>query len=414
MRILLLADHSFRDVPALANVQVEIEKISKHQVLICDIHLFSQVANLFKPHLVVINHLHDKNRNRIVDEIRRRGGLCAVLPTEGRPNTLGQIEWAGKRFDTSLCDLYLSWSHEFAKHLDSNVKSVVTGCPRFDFYARAISRSRIASFYGLDPDRPIATVASSFPQAKFAGYGEEFLLNDWKNLGVDKIPGRENPARVSKDDAVALAKFMSWIAACIHEYPTYQFVVKPHPAEDTSPWQEFCAKHGATLMLTDYAWNLLEMSDLHITRAGCLTAVEAWMADVESVQLLCGGDFIDGPSREAIDAGVAVADLRELLEKLVWVGKEFEMSDAQKSHIDKWIGSYTWAGEAVALEIVALLKEKNPATAFEYTLDDRIKLMQLLSEHSKNHAEPKPDHINQFGKVVTQANVNYWLEELRA
>lgn len=414
MRILMLADHAYRDTPGLASIKVEIEKISKYQVRICDIHLFSQVANLFKPHLVVINHLHDRNRNRIVDEIRRRGGLCAVLPTEGRPNTLGQLEWAGKDFDVSLCDLFLSWSKEFSKYLDPNVKVAITGCPRFDFYSKPISRSQVASFYGLDPDRPIITVASSFPQAKFAGFAEDFLVNDWKNLGVTKIPGRENPGEVARVDKIAFDKFMSWIAACIHEYPTYQFVIKPHPAENTVPWQEFCAEHNCTLMLTDYAVNLLGMSDLHLTRVGCLTAIEAWLSDVNSIQLLCGGDFVDGPAREGIEAGEVVADLRELLDKLVWVGKDFDMTPVQSAYIEKWLGELTWSAERVALEIVVLLKDKNPTTVFDYTLTDRIKMMQLLSEHSKQNAEPKPDYLNQFGKTVTLAAIDDWLNQLRS
>ena len=416
MRILLLADHNYRDTPALAAVQVEIEKISKHTVQVTDIHLFQQVAEIFKPHLVVINHLHDKNRNRIVDEIRRRGGLCAVLPTEGRPNTLGQLEWAGKRFDTTLCDLYLSWSHEFVKYLDPSVKVEVTGCPRFSFYSKKYSREQLASFYGLDIERPIITVASSFPQAKFDGFAQEFLKNDWDNLGVSKIPGREDPVKVAKEDAVALRKFMSWIAACIHEYPEYQFVIKPHPAEDTLPWQQFCDEHNATLMLTDYIWNLLAMSDLHLARVGCLTAVESWLMDNRSIQLMCGGDFVDGPTLEAIEAGVVVADLRELLEELVWLddANDFE---AQSAYIAKWLGE--WMGDMehspsnVAKALVALLDDRKPETVFEYTNSDRISLNQVLAEHSKQHSTPRPDRLNQFGKTVTQAGVRAWLEEIR-
>lgn len=420
MRILLLADHNYRDVAPLAAVQVAIESISKHTVQIADIHLFQQVAEIFKPHLVVINHLHDKNRNRIVDEIRRRGGLCAVLPTEGRPNTLGQLEWAGKRFDTSLCDLYLSWSHEFVKYLDPKVKVEVTGCPRFSFYSKKYSREQIASFYGLDIERPIITVASSFPQAKFDGFAQEFLKNDWANLGVDKIPGREDPVKVAHDDRVALDKFMSWIAACIHEYPEYQFVIKPHPAEDTLPWQQFCDEHKATLMLTDYIWNLLAMSDLHLARVGCLTAVESWLTDNRSVQLLCGGDFLDGPSLEATEVGVVVADLRELLDELVWIGPaggdvvDEDSLFAQPEYISKWLGDVNNGPERVAKALVALLNDRKPNTVFEYTNADRIALNQVLAEHSKQHSTPRPDHLGQFAKAVTQSGVRVWLEELRS
>ena len=393
---------------------MELEKISKHTVQVCDIHLFSQVANLFKPHLVVINHLHDKNRNRIVDEIRRRGGLCAVLPTEGRPNTLGQLEWAGKAFDTSLCDLYLSWSDEFSKYLSTAVPYSVTGCPRFSFYSTKSNRDEIASFYGLDPNKPIITVASSFPQAKFDGFAQDFLKQDWDNLGVSKIPGREDPAKVSHDDKVALDRFMSWIAACIHEHPEYQFVIKPHPAEDALPWQEFCSQHKATLMLTDYIWNLLAISNLHLARVGCLTAVEAWMLDVPSVQLECGGDFIDGPTLEAIQAGIKVKELFGLLDgmadNLYWAID----AELTSSYIQKWLGDTKNGPQNVAQALVGLLETKNPQYAFEFTASDRIDLNRLLAEHSRQYAVPKPDHLSQFGKTVTLQSVRSWLDKLRS
>jgi len=40
--------------------------------------------------------------------------------------------------------------------------------------------------------------------------------------------------------------------------------------------------------------------------------------------------------------------------------------------------------------------------------------MQLLSEHSKQNAEPKPDYLNQFGKTVTLAAIDDWLNQLRS
>lgn len=405
----MLADHAYRDTPALAAIQTHLEK--KHQVLIVDIHLFSQVAELFQPHLVVINHLHDKARNRIVDSIRRRGGLCAVLPTEGRPNTIGQLEWTGKAFPAELCDLYLAWTEAAAAYLTPSVPRVIVGCPRFDFYGAYQKPEVIASFYGLDPSRKIVTVASSFPQAKFAGFATDFLKSDWDNLGVSKIPGREDPEKVAQADAEALARFMSWIAACIHEHPECQFVIKPHPAEYTLPWQEFCAKHNATLMLTDYAWNLLAMSDLHLARVGCLTAAEAWLIGKPSIQLMCGGDFIDGPTEEGL-VGKTAADLRELLEAFVW--HDTVLSPLQVTYAEKWLGSIGNSAQLAAEALGKLLEEKQPKTAFEFTFEKRVELNRLLAEHSKQYAVPAPDHLGQYAKVVTRTSVRDWLNKLRA
>ena len=419
MRILIPCDHQHRDLPGHALLQVEIERISPHEVLVCDIHLLPQMAEMYKPHLVVMNHLHDPDRNKIVDSIRRRGGLCAVLPSEGRSNTDEQVEWAAKRFDTRLCDLYLSWSDEFSRHLDVPVSTV--GCPRFDFYSDLPHRGEFLSLYGLTDDKPVITVASSFPQAKFAKYGGDFLVADWKKLGVSSIPGRENPGEIAQKELAAQQKFMAWLE-CLLAENDYQMIVKPHPAEDVSPWREFCSRTGAKLMLTDYIWNLLVMSDVHVARVGCLTAVEAWLAGKEGIQCEVGNDFISGATQEALeysyhvsaygaDFGFSAAVFDAI------TGDEMlnaTMAQGQIQYMDKWLGPRGDSAKRTAKAIVDLLAEKNPTLAFELNSDDRVNVHKLLMQHSAQYAVPQADHIGQFGKSATFTAVQGWLERLRA
>src|SRR3990167_619513 len=296
-RVLILADHALRDTPGLASIRVELEKlIPDIDCRIIDIHLFNQFVNgvnekadgSFHPHVVVVNHLHDQARNNIVDTVRRRGGLCVVLPSEGRPSSSGQIEWASKKFKHSLCDLYCSWTAEFDKYLPETVDSAVTGSQRFDFYFGLLkqltkTKEELCSIYGLDPSKPIVTVASSFPNAKFAKANSDFLESDWKKLGVSEIEGRENPVAVAREELVRFNKFQAWLLVLARERPQYQIIVKPHPAEDAKDWQQFCDGIGAKVMLTDYIYSLLAMSDVHVSRTECLTLPEAWIAEVPTV-----------------------------------------------------------------------------------------------------------------------------------
>src|SRR3990167_4817296 len=135
-RILLLAGAAWRDTPGVAAVRVELEKLSSdYEVLIADIHLFPQLAQLYKPHIFTMPHLLDNERNRIVDTLRRRGGLCVVVPNENRPNTDGLLLRDTTQWDTSLSDLYCAWTDTFVNKLSPLITSRVTGCARFDFYA---------------------------------------------------------------------------------------------------------------------------------------------------------------------------------------------------------------------------------------------------------------------------------------
>ena len=137
------------------------------------------------------------------------------------------------------------------------------------------------------------------------------------------------------------------------------------------------------------------------------------MLDVPSVQLECGGDFIDGPTLEAIQAGIKVKELFGLLDgmadHLYWAIDD----EATWGYIRKWLGDTKNGPQNVAQALVGLLETKNPQYAFEFTASDRIDLNRLLAEHSRQYAVPKPDHLSQFGKTVTLQSVRSWLDQLR-
>ena len=419
-RIFIVADHRWRDVPGLASVEIEIERLlPESQVLIADIHLTSQVVELFKPHVIVINHLHDKARNKIVDDVRRRGGLCIVLPTEGRPNTVTQLQWATHDFDLTLCDLYCCWSEAFQENFAAvPVESQVTGSQRFDFYDPPLNRlvrtkEQTCDLYGLDPDKSIVTVASSFPNAKFSDYGTEFMVKDWENLGIDKIRGHEDPATFAKQEKVEFLRFQSWIQAIARERD-YQIVVKPHPAESTKDWMQFCESIGVKVMLTDYIFNLFAISDCHLSRFGELTALEARSEFVPIIQCFVGDKdkSLDEIEQEWVGVGDVVdniADLLETIEECLIFGSETGINPT----VTKWLGEMPKASHRIAQAIVNLVSEKSPKTYSEPSYQERVELHQFLTKHDKQNRIPRADHIGQLGKAVTLSSINEWVQRIR-
>jgi len=419
-RVVLLADHRWRDLPGLVAVKVHLEKLDPElDCRVVDIHLLEQSVELFRPHLVVVNHLHEPDRNKIFDTVRRRGGLIAVAITEGRGNNTALMEWTARGWPIRLCDLFLAWSEEFAQYLPSEVNRIVTGCPRLDYHyaplkALVNNRERSCAMYGLDPDKPIVTVASSFPQAKFANYGADFLLRDWERLGKTKIKGYEDPAHLAKSEMDAFLRFQGWLIALKRE-TGLQILVKPHPGEDVRFWQHFCDETGIRLMLGDYIFNLFAVSDVHVARVDCTTIPEAWMVGIPTVQCDLGEVGIDGAGAEAKELGEAVSSIGDFIKSCLGFLNDLSAEEVvghTQAYCSKWMGPRD-ASRKVAQALFGLLNERQPKTHIEPTWEDLVKFHKTLQEHSNRNVLPSVDYLGQYSKATTQSAVDEWVMRIQ-
>lgn len=420
-RILILADHAWRDIPGHSAVAVALESVlPDSDVRVVDIHLFAQAVELFKPHVLVINHLHDPERNKIVDTVRRRGGLCVVLPTEGRPSSAIALTWATTMFDIRLCDLYLAWSDTFSSLMPESINRAVVGCPRFDFYFHPLSqlvksRSMVRSMLQLDENRPVVTVASSFPTAKFKRSGAEFAIADWKKLGLPESVYNETLITL---ESKAFDDFQAWILHLAREMPEAQIVVKPHPAENINDWRGFCDGIGAHLMLTDYIWSLLAISDVHVARLDCTTLPEAWILGRPTVACQVGPRAYDGPGMDArglsdetaVTADGLVVAVDETLPYRAGVSGAIGL---QHAYLEKWLGQMPGSVGRAANAIANLVLEKQPKTHDEPTSQQLADFHKLLVDHSNQHATPKADSIGQYAKNPRLEVIQEWRGRIR-
>ena len=422
-RILVLSDHAWRDIPACAIIKVELEKLlPDSEILIVDIHLLGIITERFHPHLVVVNHLHDPRRNKIFDSVKRRGGLIVVNEPEGRSNTWGSIKWATEDYPRELCDLYLCWGTGIAEHMPEDVKYEIVGGPRWDFYYPPYnqliqSKEILLARYGLDATRPVVTVASSFPQGKFARSFTDFLLRDWKNLKRDQVKGGENPAEHAKSELEAFNRFQSWLRTLRYEFPEYQLLIKPHPAENVAMWTRFADEIGASLMPMDYVFSLLALSDCHVARAECMTIPEAWIAGKPTVQCLLGNAENEGPGMDATKLGACVDSIDGFLnavhhmienalgpEGIKWIAREY---------LEKWLGPMPDSSARIAKSIKDLLDSKQPKTWKEPNYQDWVEIHGVLVQHSRDHAKPEADIIGQFSKHVRYEVTQDWVSRAR-
>lgn len=397
-RILLFADHKQRDLLPLSILKVYLERELGDDsfALVASYDVWEQVLKGFRPHLVTLNHFHGQRSRQISHWIHNQGGLTTGLVTEGRPNSVGQLKWATQDWDVSLCDLYLAWSKTVQSNLPRGVKSEVVGFPRLPLYRKPLAdlipdREDILTGLGLLIDKPVYTIATSFPSAKFGLRRQEFNNFDWADLSVTSIPGREDPTQWAKDELIYWERFKKWIAKQVMEYDDVQWVLKPHPAEDLSLIRPSCEMFGIQLMLNAPINHLLKISNRHYARVGCTTVCEAWLSDIPTLTL---GD------EHSLEEGA---------------GKEAEYCHTKEKvdeYLEKWFTvSIPDPLKVASQAMVKLLHEKNP-TVRTPTIGEWQACYHSLAQHDKVHKWPKEDSNGQFGKSVTLSHVRETIEKV--
>ena len=390
MRIAIFVDSRYRDTLSCLLVKKRLQQLRKDwDILVVSIDLWQQVMQLYRPHVVVLNHAIGY-RNR---EIIRRAKYSVILPTEGRPNTREQEDWYVTEQD-GVADLYLSWNELIADKFEKT-KAVVTGCPRFDVYYdrdKIDSKIKARAKYGLDQTNKTIGVFTSFPQAKFSFQKTQFNQQDWKDLGVDKISTRSNPLEFAQNEYAERRKFMNAISVLHDVYPQYQILVKPHPMEDIIQIQQWCDENGFTCVTQDTIFNTIAACDAVVNRIGCVTTLDAWLSNVPVVSF--GTPEDDGLAAES---NTVCYDALELLEAF-----QVDYPEIDHDYI-RLCGLDDVATERVARAIV----DNVPVFSDVLETKSRVMLQKVIQEHGW-HNTTLDLNSGQVGKIVTIGYINSW------
>lgn len=356
MRIQLLCDHKWRDLPNLTAIKLELERFG-HRVLISTTKDAVPLMQWFRPDCVVFNHLFGETYRKLSQALREAGIAVVMLPTEGamRPEYVSIA--AGEFADFSACELFLPWSETAARQLRerwqlSASAAPAIGCTRFDFYcpqfASAItSRDAFCRQYGLDPRRPIVTWATQYGYAHLvnATAAREKLVREALDVGLITCNKRigVNFAEIARMHAEGREAAAGAVFAAARALPQVQFVVRPHPVEDRDYYRGKMRElnlDNVAFAPSDYIWNVLNASDVHLHRQ-CTTAVEAWMWDKPTIEL--GMDAFpqwQWPDREA--GSDMVQDERELVRTIAgyFEGRRVEepVRRYRRDYIHTWFG----------------------------------------------------------------------------
>jgi len=404
-----------------------------------------------RPQVLCVSVLYGARGREIVRVCRETGTRLAVIMTEGRPNSLQSLAYSvGKESNSKDADLWVAWSQTVKDYMLKegvlpSEKIPVAGAARFDIYKAPFNRvimprAEFAAKYGMDPSKPTVSWATNFTHAKFHVKNGDFLVKDWKDLGLTKYDAYSKPLEVARLDWEVRNECSSIIKDLLRSRPDLQLAVKPHPAEDHKFYEDFVAEcrkeFGPRVAFIgfEYIWDLLNAVDVHIHRL-CTTGVEAWFLDVPSIDFhirdyMPWSVDLPGAASEAVPGNDLVTDGPGLIGRVNFFlagGKHTPAQyKAREEYIEKWL--YRVDGKrahATAAAIARLLgakrRIKRPALVMKnlklYTKTaatrllggtPREKLKSLFSGRKST-----VDRIGHVDKTITPHDVRTWSAKMR-
>lgn len=454
--ILLVADHKWRDLPAMALLKIILEETYALPVIVVGYEAVGACLHYFKPRALVITTLIGPREQKLARAAQSTGASVIVIPTEGIPGSrLAMMGMFRSPKDWEACDLYLPWGSVMANfavregYLPKD-KVRVAGAGRFDFYQPPLrhclhSREAFICQHGLRPDTPIVTWATTFVIASFADNQKQLRFNeqDFKSRGLGEIPGFANLPALARQQCVAQALVLEWIRKTCMRLPRVEFVVKPHPYESFAPYERLavrCRTEGIGnlhLATHDYIWDLLNNATLHI-HSGSTTGMEAWMVGVPTVNLMPAGYArFRGAEGGALSEAELLDDNQEDSEVLAariefylrGGAVEPDLAARRKQFLERWFGRLDGcAAGRQAAAIADLVKNsqyrhvpdvrppwvgyRTPLRVLQYHLNDLLG-RELDEPFFEDRSAVPEDFLGQRDKVVRQRDVAAWVARIR-
>lgn len=296
--ILISIDHKWRDLAGYVYAKKLFEQLGYKVILIrngFELHY----ANVFNPVAVVMIHLYDLTKSKIVKELNARNISVFLMPTEGIP-TLGKMRKLAGGYFSDLSDVRLNfvWNNEIKKILLKNKtikreKIFVTGVPRFDFYCKPLKETLLnkevffKKYKLKEKNYKIITWATNFTNAGFYKKNMVFLKKDWKTLQVDKIL---NPEKIAFQDFQSRELLFKKVTHLLSDIKDIYLIIKLHPSEEHLFYEKEIKKlppiiaQRIRIIRQEYIWDVLNSTDILLKRS-CTTGVEAWSLNKPTIEL---------------------------------------------------------------------------------------------------------------------------------
>ncbi len=296
--ILFFVDHKWRDLLISVYIKLLLEE-KGYKVTISRNGFESVVLPVVQPDAVIFNHVYEDKRVKLIKRFISNGLKVIILPTENIP-VMDNVKklFAGATSDLSVVDMFFVWNSVIGDIVKGE-KTIeperlrVIGVPRYDIYKQPLSsvvmsRDDFLAKYNLSKKYPVITMTTNFTLAGFAVKNKEFYEKDMKQLKTDRIGYGQ---QLAVQDFRSKEIFHQTFLRLIEDYPCANFIIKPHPSEDHTPYYDILRKirnspsqGRVAVVLTEYIWDVLNATDILLERS-CLTGLEAWTMGKPTIEL---------------------------------------------------------------------------------------------------------------------------------
>ncbi len=297
--VLLITDHKWRDLPALALLKVLLEDEHGIPARLVNYRFWDAAMLAFRPAVVCPTTQTGPRELAITRAAKRMGAGTIIIPTEGIPSAWKVMPILGcAHTDLSNVDRWFTWNDPVRDYmvghssLDGS-QVITTGVNRFDFYVPPLNRlfmprETLERRYDLAPGRPIVTWATNFAHAGYALTDGEFIQRDWTVRGLTSIPGYADARAYAEADLRSMRDAQAIMLEVFRRFPQVNFLIKTHPAERLDMYLDYlrsCREAGVdnvALVSREYIGDLLHASSVEIHRY-CTTGLEAWIMGVPTL-----------------------------------------------------------------------------------------------------------------------------------
>ena len=321
-RIALVVDNPLRDLAGLTLVAVELCRRGMTCYLVPLNRQPSELRAL-APDTVVLNYLRPGNDD-LADSLAAADVATVVLDTEG--GIFPNLDWYGQTLPADAAtrhriSAFCTWGPRMAEYAVTKgwftpAQVVVTGTPRFDFYAPQWQPATVvdpAPF--LDPHQPMVLINGNFPVAnpRFQSPEQEAtMLVERFGHSPEAVAVWQEQQRTTLRGMVRVVNELG------ARFPGVNVAYRPHPFERLETYAPLLeSRPNVALVRTGPVAGWIVHASAVIQRS-CTTAVEAALAGVPALSPRWLPASTEMPAAEAVSIGCSSeAELIEMVDRAV-------------------------------------------------------------------------------------------------
>lgn len=354
-RVVIVVDNPLRDLSGSLLVASDLSRFGIEVFLV---EMYNQIFDItfLKPHLVLLNFVRDSNIN-LIKYYNSLGIKVAILDTEGAwsENLDSFSNAVQKKIKLVNIAQYFLWGNKQLKSLtknkpDGNNIFSVTGSPRYDFCFGRLKNN-------LEPKKnyaPYFLINTRFPRSnpEFTN-GEDQEILGMMAAGYSK----KNAMAYLSRDKIAQKEMLVIISNLAKKYPNYNFVVRPHPFENISKYQDSLTEKNIYVVKEGSSINWINSAELLI-HLNCTTAIESFFLKIPTVNLKwLSHPILDAPIAERASTLNATSynQLLKFIDKYA-TKKKIKKESGKKNKIIDFYANSGKSSKLISKKIVTILK----------------------------------------------------------